>query len=389
MLKKNTKNEDEKMSTERNNQEPTYKTALALLAVSTFTGMSLFGSASPASAIWEDEQIEEVEEIEGADLYDRTVETVGNISGDYISMQSITSPDLFENIGDGTFPVEWDVYIKPASGVSANDEIAVFLGYETTFDVNLSVQRCENEYIIPPNTNADSNSARGGCGGENENWEEAEVFATNYVDGVRSRAQVGSFNLQNGAYLRVTAEPQNGSRLGDTIDLEIIGESRSLGELVAIGNTSGSGRTQAISSSDIAQPGNLDDDYEEDSDTITNEDDNEATSNEEGSDAEPSVPEDEENANENEEQVPGNDAFSRDFEDTNNNNEEATEDELPYELIIGAVILALIIGVAVFFVSKKRKNRYEDDDEYLDDEDDEDYEEEDYPYERRTSGSFD
>lgn len=340
-----------------------------------YAGMSLAGAvlmagvSAPVSYAldeesWDDEVEEEEEVPEGAERFDTSSETVANIASDNISMSSIASPVLFNNIGAGDLSVQWDVYITPASGVTSNENIPVTLSYRTAFDLRVDVERCEGEYPTGPNTLDDTGGTES-CEGATQDWETIEVEADQYLSDVRDTQYIGDFNLQNGAYLRLTVEPSGEVSMGDRVDLSV--NAQAFGERVSIGNTAGTGHVEG-SVSDGDAPEDDIDSTEEDAD------DNDEAAEETEEPTESPTPtqteEPEEEETEEETQAPT-------AEETPAAEEEADEDGFGIvEMVIAGVLLLLVIPLGIWFLrwrDRKKEEYYlgdEDDDDDYDDDDD-------------------
>ena len=333
------------------------------------------GSTDANASLWDDEIIEEEEIPEGIELYDARATTVSSAEGEYIRARSTTSPDLFENIGDGSFQVEWDVDILPAEGVEDNERIDVYLFYDSSIDANIQIERCESTYPAPPNYVPDAMSdtaVNTQCGGDTQSWESVDIAASGYLGNLAVAEPIGDFMLQNQAHLRMTVAPGSEISMGDVLDsLEIYAEG--FGERVIVGHTEDSGRVvSADEPMPTAAPG--EDEYGEEDYTAPDED---GLAEEEPEESpEPVEPtEDPEPSPETElepqvtpeepaEEAPADaDAAAEEF------------DMLTWG-IIGAALLVLI-GIGVFAFLKKRKKRgYQEHEDagYLDEDDTDDSE---------------
>lgn len=340
------------------------KSMVKALAVTVAAGALFAGApmASSNASAWEDETIEEEEAPTGIELYDNRATTVTSVEGDYIQARSVASPDLFDNIGDGTFEVQWDVSIEPVEGITADERVFVYLAYDSNIDAQIQVERCETRYPAPPNyipgnTESD-NVISGECDTNTQAWEPVDIAASGYIGNITAAEPIGDFLVQNSAYLRIKVMPAGETNVGDVIDsLEIYAEG--FGERIIVGNDEGSGR---IESSDdpiqFAVPG--EDELDEDGNPLG------APNTADPMDEEPvEEPTEPEPAPEPEPE-PAPDLVA----------EEPVEEDAMNTIVMSIIALVLVIAIiagGAFFLKKRRNGNYEEhpDAGYLDEEEDE------------------
>lgn len=337
----------------------TFKSMALAAACMTAAGALLVGvpMATANASAWEDEIIEEEEAPTGIDLYDNRATTVAEIEGDYIKAKSVASPDLFENIGDGTFEVQWDVSIEPVEGITADERIFTYLAYDSAIDAQIQIERCETRYPAPPNyipSNTDGdNVISGDCDSNSQTWEPVDIAASGYIGNITAAEPVGEFNLQNSAYLRVRVMPAGETTVGDVIDsLEIYAEG--FGERVIVGTEEGSGRVESSDAPiQFAVPD--EEELDEDGNPIPAPGATDPVEEEPDPTQEPSAPEP------TQEPAPV---------------EETVEEEAFNPLVLSLIALLLvgaIIAGGAFFLKRKKEGEYEEHPNagYLDEDDDE------------------
>lgn len=348
---------------------PSLFSVLTLSAI-LFGGTAFSAPQVASAANWDDEIIEEEEELEGMAQYDTTADTVADVVGDRLAVRSITSPHLFDNFESG-FAVQWDVLVRPAPDEESHERTYLTLDYDTDFDATISVERCSEPYSSDPNVgiSRDGSASRvNACDGDRQSWDQLELEASQYIDGASTTIDVGDFLLQNHAYLRFTVSSYRNDGISpDSNDISLVLNASVDSETVSAGNDG----YENVSRSDDNNGDNDDGvDEEEAEEEGIEEEEEEAEANgndEEGADTTEETPAPE----------------GTDDEDRGDGFVESEETSLIDELLDRPWLFGVLMVVAAavfFFVRRGRNKSYDDDsidDEYIDDDDDTEYESDD------------
>lgn len=341
---------------------------LSLLLLSSF----FFSPVAAYSSAWEDEEVEDDETpAEGMAKYDNTAETVAHAVGDHVSVESITSPDLFNNF-ESDFQVQWDVQVEPTSSDEPHERTYLSLTYDIGFDAYITVERCSEPYAQLPNSgiNEDGSiSSQNDCEGDSQSWERIELEASQYIDGASTTVEFGDFLLQNSAYLRLTVGTNSGSiaSSGDNSHISLAVDANFDDETVSAGND---GYENVVSDGEPEETsgGEPADDTPSDEGNANDE----ATTQPEPTESETGSVEDDETG------VPEDDGVESDETEQPRDEDIVIEEDRSWvdELLDRPWIFAIIgiVATVAFFLLRRSKKDYGDDDdiesEYLDEDDD-------------------